>query len=455
MRVKHLAVVAAGVLFVGGAAVAEEATEQSFEPYVGEVTVQTLNVRSGPSTNYYVVTRIPAGARVKVVGEVSDWLEIAPPEGCYSLIAAKYVDVGDGVSGVVNANNIRVRAGSDRPDYKPYAVQAKLRRGALVRIIGPARERLDDLPDEPLLRIEPPTGVALYVSGEFIHRVTGELLNTETPYAAARPKDTRAAPVRLDTETAAADSLDEPPGFESTLPGVGSPPPASTVVGAEGESEEPTSEVAAVPATEYRRQLEAVEITLKEEMAKPLMRRDFSDLLPTYSELADQEVDTYTQAYAGVRVRQIEAASEVIAGMREVRRLHDDIRSVRKAARAERANLRPIPVKIGGGFDIEGELRPSALYDSPVGPQRYRLIDPSAEWPRTLAYVEIPPHSDIDAASFLGRRVGVRAHERVLQTGDVNPISIYIASELVVLDRPADTPELPVSIEETVTTSKP
>ena len=147
MQFRHLAMATAGILLVGGWVMAEEATKLAFEPYVGEETVETLNARSGPSTNYYVVTRIQQGARMQVVGKESGWLAIVPPEGCFSLIAAEYVDRGDGVNGVVNADNVRVRAGSELSSHN-YAVQLKLRQGALVKILGEA--------DAEFLKIAPP-----------------------------------------------------------------------------------------------------------------------------------------------------------------------------------------------------------------------------------------------------------------------------------------------------------
>lgn len=438
MQFRHLAMATAGILLVGGWVMAEEATKLAFEPYVGEVTVETLNARSGPSTNYYVVTRIQQGARMQVVGKESGWLAIVPPEGCFSLIAAEYVDRGDGVNGVVNADNVRVRAGSELSSHN-YAVQLKLRQGALVKILGEA--------DAEFLKIAPPAGATLWVSAEYVRRVPGG---------------------RLDAEVGATGNLDNPPGFDSALPVSRPPVPEDTAerrtasdAAAEPQPEDATREDVSVSADEYRRQLEALDAELEVEMEKPLVRRNLADLFRRYCELAEQEVDPYTQAYAGVRVEQIEAAVEMIDGLQTVRRLREELRTVRKAALAERANVRALPTPIEGGFDAEGELRPSALYDSPVGPQRYRLVDPGTTPPRTLGYVEVPPEAAIDIANYLGRRVGVRAHERVLQTGDVKPIAIYVAAELVVLDRPEEAPpdllaeDASTSTEETKTASTP
>ena len=438
MYVKHAALATVVTLLACGWGLAEEAVEPVFEPYVGEVAVDVLNVRSGPSTNYYVVTRLHGG-HVRVVGEESSWLAVVPPEGCFSLIAAEYVDRGDGVHGVVNGDNVRVRAGSELSSHS-YAVQLKLDRGASVKVLGEA--------DEQYLKIEPPAGATLWVSGEHIRRLPQEA---------------------LDTELAAAESVDSPPGFEAASPvdeavseaevAKGEAVPETESAKAGSESVEQASAAASVPADEYRRRLEALDAELKEELSKPLMRRDYAALLPRFAGLAEQEVDNYTSAYARVRVQQIEAAVTMIDGLRQVRQLREEIRTVRKEALAERANLRPVPVHVGGGFDVEGELRTSALYDSPVGPRRYRLVDPGLTPTRTLGYVEIPPGADIDIGNYLGRRVGVRTHERILQTGDVNPIAIYVAAELVVLDRTAsakDTPDTPGSVEEeTTATAKP
>ena len=446
MQLRHLAV-AAGILLIGGWVIAEEAAEPIFEPYVGEVTIETLNVRAGPSANYYVVTRLHAGARARVVGEQTGWLAIVPPEGCFSLIAGEYVDRGDGVNGVVNADNVRVRAGSELSSHN-YAVQLKLQRGALVKILGQA--------DDQYMKIEPPAGATLWASGKYVRRVP---------------------PDRLDTEAGTSESLDHPPGFDSALPVSGAhpvPPDAAedkptsdaavtdaAVAEAELQPEDTTPADISVSGDEYRRRLEALDAELDAEMDKPLLRRNLADLLPRYCKLAEQEVDPYTQAYAGVRVEQIETAAEMVDGVQKVRQLREEIRAVRKAALAGRANLRPVPTRIEGGFDAEGELRPSALYDSPVGPRRYRLVDPDARPARTLGYVEVPPEAAIDVTSYLGRRVGVRASERILQTGNVNPIAIYVAAELVVLDRPTDASpdglaeDASTSTEETKTASNP
>ena len=66
-------------------------------------------------------------------------------------------------------------------------------------------------------------------------------------------------------------------------------------------------------------------------------------------------------------------------------------------------------------------------------PRRYRLVDPAASEPRTLGYVELPQGSSIEVADFLGKYVGVRASFKHLLSDSVNPVPIYVADELVVM----------------------
>ncbi|MCP4593160.1 MAG: SH3 domain-containing protein [bacterium] len=438
MLAGELAIAAISALLACGQTVAQEATRPAFEPYVAEVATETLNVRSGPSTNYYVVIRLKAGATVRVVGAESGWLAVEPPDGCFSLIAGEYVDRSGSAQGVVKGDNVRVRAGSELSSHN-YAVQAKLSRGTLLTVLGEA--------EGGWLKIAPPHGAKLWVSGDYVQRVPEERLQQEPPPAAA-----------VDFPT----GLDSPPGFDSPSTvlseAADSKGPATGLARSspsDGVPDVESTDVDEIPGEEYRRRLTSLDAELTEQLAKPLLRRDFAALLTGYGELAEQEADEYTRAYSRVRIQQIESAGALIDGLRRVEQARDEIREVRKDALTERSNLRPLPILVDGGFDAEGELRTSALYDSPAGPRRYRLVDPRTSPARTLGYVEIPLDSGIDPESFLGRRVGVRAKERVLQTGDVNPIAIYVAAELKVLDRFVEDAPDALTVEEDTRTASP
>jgi hypothetical protein len=149
--------------------------------------------------------------------------------------------------------------------------------------------------------------------------------------------------------------------------------------------------------------------------------------------LRAQTTDPYSQAYAEARIDQIADLQDMIDAVRHVRDLREQVKAARTDGLADRANIRPRPVPVSGGFDAQGELRLSAVYSSGIGPKRYRLVDPSKSPIRTIGYVEIPRGSNIRAEDFLGRLVGIRAVEIRLETGNVDPIAIFVASEIVPL----------------------
>lgn len=375
------------------------ASANSDVAFTGEVTGNDVYVRSGPSTNYYPVTKLNAGARVSVVDVVEGWYAIVPPEGCFSLIHKKFVDIGDKPSaGVVNGNAVRVRAGSSlRPDL--YAKQLKLNRGAEVTVLGPH--------NDDYLRIAPPEGVRLYISQEFVARDTGstaKLRNEPVPTPPSTSDTPDAKPVDDASDDKAADTAK---------------------AGEERES--------AKSESSYRGEIEELDAALAAEMREPLLHRDYSSLIARYGVLAEQDDDEYARVYAKSRIIQLHEASDGLSAVRELRDLGTKLKRERTIKLIERQQWRMRERKIGGAYDAIGELRPSMIWTAPTGPKRYRLVGDEKPTPRTIAYVEIPAQSNLDIRQFLGRRVGVRAGTTRLETQDVDPIVIYVASELVVL----------------------
>ena len=77
------------------------------------VNADAVVVRSGPGENYYPTMKLDKGAKVTVVGHKFGWLKVTPPEGSFSYIGKAFVTRnGDGTTGKVSANDVRVRAGS-------------------------------------------------------------------------------------------------------------------------------------------------------------------------------------------------------------------------------------------------------------------------------------------------------------------------------------------------------
>ncbi|HRX86300.1 MAG TPA: hypothetical protein P5572_14870 [Phycisphaerae bacterium] len=227
----------------------------SADEFIGEVTgtESNVHVRSGPSTNFYPVARIEPGSRVKVVGEESGWYAIAPLPGCFSLISKHYVDIGANGEGVVNGSAVRVRAGSAIDEHR-YAVQTKLDKGAVVKVLGEE--------DEGFLKIVPPADAHLWIHSDYVVRVPAERLTAESKPAGSQPADSPtvaksapsaaapftppAAKVVLSQDVADADAQDEvvdeivAPGFATAV----EPAPVALT----GRTEPETKTTAEAPA---------------------------------------------------------------------------------------------------------------------------------------------------------------------------------------------------------------
>ena len=76
------------------------------------INADNVYVRSGAGDNYYPTMKLPKGTKVVVIGEKFDWLKIMPPEGSFSYVGKHFIDKKDGGVGIVNRDNVNVRAGS-------------------------------------------------------------------------------------------------------------------------------------------------------------------------------------------------------------------------------------------------------------------------------------------------------------------------------------------------------
>jgi len=467
------------------------------DTYVGEVTGSSseVHVRSGPSTNFYPVLRVAPGQRINVIGEESGWYAIEPLPGSFSLISKHYVDIGANGEGVVNGDAVRVRVGSDLDDHR-YAVQMKLDKGAVVRVLG---EEADGF-----LKIAPPPGARLWIHGEYVVRVPNDRLAGEQPpstavtqpatglkspavstppaesvvvgedvaergedmveelvsprFAAATSLEAAQTPVAGDGRTP--DMVMVPVESEETeaaalTPGTMTRAANSTAASdtrlgnsktppGDSRVDDPLKRVTRLPVDDsganeaYRAQLDDLDTRLQQEMARPVEERQLSDIGEGYARLVNQQEDRYVALYAQRRLSQVELGIATSDAIRDIRSLSNDVARQRRESLEERSQFRgPPPRLVLRGFDAKGELRESMIFSSAAGPRRYRLVDPEVAVPRTLCYVEIPAGLDIEINNFLGRLVGVRASKQYLETGDVDPIPVVVAEEIVILDRAA------------------
>ncbi len=352
---------------------------------IGEVVGDQVHVRSGPGVNYYPVTRLSSGDRVVIVGHKPAWVGVAPPGGTYSLVAKQYVDQDGQDQGVINGDRVWVRAGTDLSDDK-YAKQTRLSKGARVTIVGQSGE---------YYKIVPPKGAMLWISADYVRAIEED------------------EPATVDQEPV----VEPTPVAHQTTP-----PPAPSVKGIETDR--------------LQAQIERIERILHQEFEKTPYHRDLQSVVDRFVPLADQDEDVVAKQYAAYRIEQLKRAMNRIESQKKAEELTTRLREQRIQFLEERSRIRPSKVHLAREFAVRGQFTTSAAFSSPVGLQRFRIIDPDSTGmiPRTIAYIEIDPQSNIDPQAFVGRYVGVRARGQKLLEGSVDPMVVYTAAEIVILE---------------------
>ena len=434
------------VMALMGSATTFAQTAEKAVLHQGEVTGDNVYVRSGPSLNHYTVSKLRKGERIQVVGEAGEWLEILPPAGAFSLISGDYLDTADNKSGVVNAENVRVRAGSQLNDNK-YTVQTVLTKGASVEIL----ERAAD----GFVRIKPPMGATLWVSKAFVNTAPGTA-SAATDGASAQPDATKpvdvAAPTSADLEKAppAMKEYDDAKAKETAerKADSGAVPSSTGTASADALRADASSS----SSVSNRKRLEELDGEVRIELTKPLAERELRPFMERYQRIAETDSDTVNKQYADARVEHLRGMMAVLTSIRSLHGTDEKTEAIRQEYLRQRAGLpQYVRTKEPVSLDEKGVLRVSALYPLDSEPKRLRLLDHAAAADRTLGYVEIPTGSSIDVQRFIGAYVGVRASSKRWQDGSVNPVPIYVASELVLLDAEtgeAVAPETPGSTDE-------
>ncbi len=164
MRVLMVPAVLLGVL-----ALARPASAQG---YPAEMTIMLpeVEVRSGPTKEYYPTSKLRYGDRVLVLRESKDqpgWLAIKPPQGSFSWINAKFVKQVDARTGYVESEGntpVPVRPGSSLINKAPDVEVVKIPSGSIVTIL----DKGVTADGSSWVRIQPPPTEVRYIPGEAV-----------------------------------------------------------------------------------------------------------------------------------------------------------------------------------------------------------------------------------------------------------------------------------------------
>jgi hypothetical protein len=195
--------------------------------------------------------------------------------------------------------------------------------------------------------------------------------------------------------------------------------------------------VAATTAREDDNQLliNAIEAEIAAEAAKPTADRVFEPIIQKLRPLAEQEEDDVAQLYAQARIKQLERHQQLIAAIAEMREVRSDAVDVSEELRRKRAQIKAASATPPDEIVVRGEIRVSGIYDgSGNRPKRWRIVEPGAVPPKTLAYIELPEGSPIDPVQYYGKYVGIRAISQRIPSGTAPPVPIYTVEEIRVQD---------------------
>jgi SH3-like domain-containing protein len=369
---------------------AQPDVENSKFQITGAVNANAVYVRSGPSENDYVTTKLDKGAQVTVVGERFNWLKIVPPPGSFCYVGKAFVNrAGNGSIGQVTST-LNVRIGSDQNQLKAK-IATKLEPGQKVEIIGEQ--------DEYFL-IKPPVDVYLYISKQFVDPLKPVVKEEPKPADPVQPTERPGETGVVETATPTGREPIAPPGEAGeTVAGPPSTQPGQAVV--EKKPDEPATSQPAIAALEG--EFERLETLYGEVTQKPLDEQPVEELLQDYKKLAASEglpesLRRICDFKAGVLSNRAELKKDLLG----VRQLQETMKQKQDALKGEQKDLEDLvkrsQIQI---YTAVGTLRASSLQQ---GEQTlYRLTDPANG--RTVVYLRT---NDNRIGQYVGQFLGVR-----------------------------------------------
>jgi uncharacterized protein YraI len=398
----RLALTISGIMLCTG--VTSQALAQT--SYEAVVTKDKVNVRSGPSENYYATGLLERDTRVTVVREEENgWLAIEPPEGSFSWIAGEYIREISPTEGELTANDVVVRIGTPTNSQKRDSIQKKLSRGDRVRILDKTtsgEERLAKV----YYKILPPAGEVRYIIASAVHSVSGRRPTSRSASSGPSAGSSLPPPRDLGTDDA------EPATNRSAR---GRPID-------ESEEDEDATPPRASQSKSPRTPLERAEAAYQTMMQKILPDRDIATVRTLYERAAQSARNDAEHRLIAQRLESLQMQEERKSrfadfdrALKRSRQRDDALLSIPRRGRNEEsdddrdARDAREPQRDGGGasgetpvrYDASGTLRRSTVIID--GKPAYVLLSPQGG---IRYYVSAAPGLDLN--KYLDRVVAVR-----------------------------------------------
>lgn len=126
----------------------------------GKVSCSTLNVRSGPGTNYSIKTSVKSGQVVIILSEYDGWYKVKLSNGITGWASSKYISKTT-TYGKVSSSSLNVRSGPSTS----YSIKTSLKSGQIITITDKSNSWYE---------IKTTSNVTGWVSAQYIELTTQE-----------------------------------------------------------------------------------------------------------------------------------------------------------------------------------------------------------------------------------------------------------------------------------------
>eukprot|EP00752_Nemacystus_decipiens_P013753 g12206.t1 len=408
------------MVFASVPALAQEA------PFIGVVTEDKVEIRSGAGRAYYVVGELAKGdmARVEKVLFNQTWYQIRVTQGVNSYVSKAFVDAqGDGETGTVNADRTAYKAASLRGPGESYREQGTLSKGDTVTILAE---------EGNYYKIAPPEDTFVFIPAGTLRKATAEDLeeagkeSTDKPEATDKPEEPvkpvdPVDPVPADKpeetdQPAATDTPEEPVKPVDPAPTdpvqPGDKPLSPTPPSTDGWPKAPDVEVDTPARSDA---LKALEMKVLPYFSLPIEKQPLDKMAAAYQNIQAYDLPNIDEQIVDVRLRVIEKRQQIVNTMAKAKEAQKTTQA--RTVITDPKDLEPLPDR----FTAVGILVSSTVYDGGSLPLLYRIVDasPSA---RTLAYVA--PSEELNVGAMLNQLVGIVGKTTYDRTLKLNIIEI-------------------------------
>ncbi|REK08979.1 MAG: SH3 domain-containing protein [Planctomycetota bacterium] len=352
-------------------------------PYEAYVNSDDVYVRSGPARDYYPTDKLDRGAKIEVYRhDPGGWLAIRPPEGSYSWVSRRHLDLEAEDLATVNTDRVVARVGSTFSDVRDV-IQVRLDRDERVALLERPAE------DSPWCKIAPPSGEFRWIFAKYVERkLPGDLAADER-------------------EARDSDVYREAPGGDVRL--TGGEERTDTAV-------DPQVWAESVEDLERLRQLERLDMELSEVVAGDITQWTFEGL----HEQAEFALRAAQDSLERGRARLL---LDKIARFEDIKRRHDALENRPQEAQPARAPSLPPELLTDKRYDGVGRLSP--VVSQQTGGPQYALLDASGE---VLSFVT--PAPGVNLRPYVDKYIGVSGQRGYLPDQRRQHVSVQRVSLL-------------------------